>query len=79
MGRGGSVFAAELSGLAQRNGVIFRRYWAGEDFAGMGASLDLTRERVRRGSTSAPSKIAPGQSRDRLSKLRRPKGHEGKA
>lgn len=40
-------FAAELPGLEQRNSAIARRYKAGEDFASIGANLDLTRERVR--------------------------------
>ncbi len=47
MGRQGRPFAADLPGIERRNAEMVRRYKAGENVASIGASLGLTRERVR--------------------------------
>src|ERR1700693_5900887 len=47
MGRQGSPFASELPGIEQRNAEIVHRHKGGEDLASIGASLGLTRARVR--------------------------------
>lgn len=55
MGKRGSPFATELPRIEQRNAEIVRRYKAGEDLAGIGVDLDLTRERIPLGPTDTYS------------------------
>jgi Sigma-70, region 4 len=47
VGKQGRPFAADLPGIERRNAEMVRRYTAGENLARIGASLGVTRERVR--------------------------------
>jgi hypothetical protein len=62
MGKRGSPFATELPRIEQRNAEIVRRYKAGEDLAGIGVDLDLTRERIPQGRRTRiqPAMGGPG-------------------